>query len=165
MRIHHPILGCLAAVLVVGGCGGGSDHASLPSSTMSSSTMSSSTMSSQPAAGAATRTVDIEMRDVAYSPTTVAVSAGETVRFVFHNAGQAMHDAFLGDEAAQAEHEKEMSSGSDSGGMGGGHDGIKVEPGKTGELTHTFQKGESVLIACHEPGHYAAGMKLAISVT
>jgi uncharacterized cupredoxin-like copper-binding protein len=48
----------------------------------------------------------------------------------------------------------------------GGHGdaGIKVEPGKTGELTHTFRKGESVVIGCHEPGHYAAGMKLAVAV-
>jgi uncharacterized cupredoxin-like copper-binding protein len=153
MRIHHPILGCLAAVLVVGGCGGGSDHSSMPPS-------------SQTTSGAAGRTVDIEMRDVAYSLPSVNVQAGETVRFVFHNAGQAVHDAFLGNEAAQAEHEKEMrSAGSGSGGMGGmGADGIKVEPGKTGELTHTFQKGDSVVIGCHEPGHYAAGMKLPVTV-
>src|SRR5882724_8275390 len=152
MRIHHPILGCLAAVLVVGACGGGSDHSSM--------------RSSQTTSGAAGRTVDIEMRDVAYSLPSVTVQAGETVKFVFHNAAQAVHVAFLGDEAAQAEHEKEMrSDGSGSGGMGGmGGDGIKVEPGKTGELTHTFQKGDSVVIGCHEPGHYAAGMKLPVTV-
>ena len=152
MRIHHPILGCLAAVLVVGGCGGGSDHSSMPSS--------------QTTSGAVGRTVDIEMRDVAYSLPSVNVQAGETVKFVFHNAGQAVHDAFLGDEAAQAEHEMEMrSAGWGSGGMGGmGGDGIKVEPGKTGELIHTFQKGDSVVIGCHEPGHYAAGMKLPVTV-
>lgn len=160
MRIHHPILGCLAAVLVVGGCGGGSDHSSsMPSSQNTGG-------ASQNTGGAASRTVDIEMRDVAYSLPSVNVQAGETVRFVFHNAGQAVHDAFLGDEAAQAEHEKEMrSAGSGSAGMGGmGGDGIKVDPGKTGELTHTFRKGESVVIGCHEPGHYAAGMKLPVTV-
>jgi uncharacterized cupredoxin-like copper-binding protein len=162
MRIHHPILGCLAAVMVVGGCGGGSSHSSMPSSSMPSSSMPSS----MPAGGAASRTVDIEMRDVAYSLPSVTVQAGETVKFVFHNAGQALHDAFLGDEAAQAEHEKEMrSAGSGSGGMGMGGDGIKVEPGKTGELTHTFQKGDSMVIGCHEPGHYAAGMKLPVTVS
>ena len=112
MRIHHLILGCLVAVLVVGGCGGGSSHSSMPSSSMPSSSM--------PAGGAASRTVDIEMRDVADSLPSVTVQAGETVKFVFHNAGQALHDAFLGDEAAQAEHEKEMrSAGSGSGGWHG----------------------------------------------
>jgi uncharacterized cupredoxin-like copper-binding protein len=147
----------VAAVAVSGACGGGSHHAG---------------SAAEKAGGIAARTVDVEMRDVAYSPTSVAVQAGETVRFVFHNMGQAVHDAFLGDEAAQGEHEKEMrsdSAGSGSGGMGGmgghGDAGIKVEPGKTGELTHTFQKGESVLIGCHEPGHYAAGMKLALPVS
>ncbi|MDQ1487755.1 MAG: hypothetical protein QOJ23_269 [Actinomycetota bacterium] len=161
MRTPPHMFGSLftvAVVAVAGACGGGSHHAG---------------PAADKAGGVATRTVDVEMRDVAYSPTSIPVQAGETVRFVFHNNGQAVHDAFLGDEAAQAEHEKEMrseSSGSGSGGMGGmggghGDAGIKVEPGKTGELTHTFQKGQSVVIGCHEPGHYAAGMKLALTVS
>jgi uncharacterized cupredoxin-like copper-binding protein len=161
MRTPRHMFGSLftvAVVAVCGACGGGS-HRAAPAA--------------DKAGGVPTRTVDVEMRDVAYSPTSIPVRAGETVRFVFHNNGQAVHDAFLGDEAAQAEHEKEMrsdSSGSGSGGMGGmggghGDGGIKVEPGKTGELTHTFEKGQSVVIGCHEPGHYAAGMKLALTVS
>ncbi|HZQ78125.1 MAG TPA: plastocyanin/azurin family copper-binding protein [Acidimicrobiia bacterium] len=114
-------------------------------------------------AAPASRTVDIEMHDIKYEPSSVQVKAGETVRFVFHNAGQIDHDAYIGDEAAQMGHEKEMK------GMGGMHkstaDAITVAPGKTGELTHTFTKGQSVLIGCHQPGHYAAGMKVTVDVT
>jgi uncharacterized cupredoxin-like copper-binding protein len=39
-----------------------------------------------------------------------------------------------------------------------------LPPGGTGDLTYTFRAGEDVLIGCHEPGHYAAGMRLAIAV-
>lgn len=102
------------------------------------------------------------MRDVAYEPATVSVKAGETVKFVFRNVGEAVHDAFIGDEAAQAEHEQEMRDD------GGGHHGdddhaVTVKPGKTGSLTYTFKGGESLLIGCHQPGHYQAGMKMSFT--
>ena len=42
---------------------------------------------------------------------------------------------------------------------------ITVEPGSTGELTHTFSAADEVLIGCHEPGHYDAGMRLGIQLT
>jgi uncharacterized cupredoxin-like copper-binding protein len=114
-------------------------------------------------ATSATRTVDIEMRDNAYSPTSVDVAADEKVTFVFHNAGSVTHDAFLGDEAAQTKHDREMA---DMGGMHhGGGDALTVEPGKTAKLTHTFKAGEQVLIGCHQTGHYAAGMKLQVRLT
>jgi uncharacterized cupredoxin-like copper-binding protein len=113
------------------------------------------------AAATAPRTVDVEMHDISYRPTEVAVKAGETVRLVFHNAGQIPHDAYLGDEAAQMDHEKEMATGAMH---KNGPDAITVAPGQTGELTHTFKSGQSILIGCHQPGHYAAGMKLKVDV-
>jgi uncharacterized cupredoxin-like copper-binding protein len=118
---------------------------------------------------AGTRTVEITMRDIEFSPDSVEVAAGETVRFVFRNEGKAVHDAFIGDEEAQDEHEMEMRKGGDSGmDHGGGGDdegGITVDPGKSGELTHTFRAGDRLLIGCHQPGHYDAGMKLEVTVT
>ena len=118
--------------------------------------------------GSATKTVQIEMRDLAYEPKAVSVDKGSTVRFVFTNKGKVAHDAFIGDEAAQMDHEQEMRDGSQGGmaGMdhGGVDDGITVEPGKTAELTHTFSEAGTMLIGCHEPGHYAAGMKLTVTV-
>ncbi|HEV7865520.1 MAG TPA: plastocyanin/azurin family copper-binding protein [Acidimicrobiia bacterium] len=148
MRTRGNVLGFLMVAVVSGACGGGSHHS--PSSD---------------GAAPAGRTVDVEMRDIAYEPTTVSVRAGETVKFVFHNTGQIVHDAFLGDEAAQAAHEKEMrGGGSGDMNMHGGSDAIKVEPGKTGELTHAFKAGEALLFGCHEAGHYQAGMRLPVTV-
>jgi uncharacterized cupredoxin-like copper-binding protein len=149
----------LVAIVVLAGtgCGGGS-HSNAKSKDMG---MPSST-SAPSATAAGGRTVDVEMRDIAYSPSTIPVHAGETVTFVFHNTGQIEHEAFIGDAAAQSAHEQEMKSGG-MGGMAG--DEVKVEPGKTASLSHTFKPGEALLIGCHEPGHYAAGMKVALAET
>jgi uncharacterized cupredoxin-like copper-binding protein len=142
----------IMVLLASTGCGGGS-HDSAKNMGMSSST-----------AAAGGRTIDVEMRDIAYSPSTVAVPAGQPVTFVFHNMGQTEHEAFLGDAAAQADHEQKMASGG-MGGMAGAGDEVKVEPGQTASLSHTFKPGETLLIGCHEPGHYAAGMKVAVTVS
>ena len=112
----------------------------------------------------AARTVDIDMHDTSFSPVAVTVPAGQPVRLVFHNQGKVAHDALVGDEQAQMDHEKEMAES--TGGMHhGGGDAITVDPGKTGSLTHTFNAGDQLLIGCHEPGHYAAGMKVAVTVS
>ena len=133
--------------------------------------------------GESPRTVEVAMVDNAFEPTEVAVEPGETVRFVFRNEGAVVHDAVIGDESAQDEHEDEMraaeettTSGSD-GDMGGmDHDAtseegaeseaaaITVEPGEEGEIAYTFDSAGELLIGCHEPGHYEAGMKITLEV-
>ena len=147
MGQQRTLLGLVAAVVLLGGCGGGGGGHSAHSST-------------------ADRVVNVAMRDIAFDPATVDVKAGETVRFVFHNEGQIPHDAFIGDEAAQAEHEKEMQeAGSDGmGGHGEGH-GVTIDPGDLDSLTHTFKAGDMLVIGCHQAGHYAAGMKVAVTVS
>ena len=119
------------------------------------------------------RTIEIEMVDIAYEPGSVEVEQGETVRFVFTNSGEIAHDAFLGDEAAQDEHEMEMRE-AEEGDAGHGHDtggdmadeeAVTVEPGETGELLHTFAESGEVLIGCHQPGHYEAGMIVEVAVS
>ncbi len=108
------------------------------------------------------RVIELEMRDVAFAPTQVDVRAGEKVRFVFRNTGQVTHDAFIGDQAAQDEHEKEMRGG--HGDHGKGSDAVTVKPGNTAELIHTFDRPGQTLIGCHQPGHYTVGMKVTVNV-
>ena len=115
--------------------------------------------------GGSARTIEIEMQDNEYVPDTVSVDAGEPVRFVFTNNGEATHDAFVGDEADQDDHEDEMNDDMNEHGMDDESGAITVEPGETGELTYTFEADDDVLIGCHEPGHYASGMRLGIDVT
>jgi uncharacterized cupredoxin-like copper-binding protein len=40
-----------------------------------------------------------------------------------------------------------------------------VEAGESGEMTYTFRAGDELLIGCHEPDHYEAGMKVTVNVT
>ncbi|MGY2230565.1 cupredoxin family protein [Pseudomonas tolaasii] len=132
----------------------------------------------QPApASKATRTVEVTLQDISFSPKSLDVKAGETVRFVLVNKGQLLHEFNLGDAAMHAEHQKEMLQMQASGmltatGMGPmdhaamGHGAMKhddpnsvlVEPGKTAELTWTFTKATGLEFACNIPGHYQAGM-------
>jgi uncharacterized cupredoxin-like copper-binding protein len=107
------------------------------------------------------RTVELEMRDIAFSPTSVDVRVGEKVRFLFKNTGGVTHDAFLGDQAAQDAHEKDMRSGHDHMTMA---NAVSVKPGKTASLTYTFAKAGQVVIGCHQPGHYTGGMKAIVNV-
>jgi uncharacterized cupredoxin-like copper-binding protein len=115
--------------------------------------------------GAEPRTINVEMRDIAYEPATITVPAGEEVRLVFHNGGRVDHEAFIGDDREQADHAAEMKDGGAMHHGGGAGDAITVEPGKTASLTHTFEEGDEVLIGCHQPGHFAAGMKLTVTTT
>ena len=130
------------ALLLLGACGSGDDEPAL-------------------ASAGEDRTVEIEMRDIAYAPSSVDVRAGEKVRFVFTNTGQVTHDAFIGDAAAQDEHEKDMRSGHDH---GAASNAISLKPGKQGQLVHTFERPGQVIIGCHEPGHYTGGMKVTVNV-
>ena len=119
-----------------------------------------------------TRTVEVDMVDIAFEPATLDVDRGETVRFVFTNRGDVAHEAYIGDRQAQTDHEDEMRDrdGDDESDAHGGHgdeaeDAITVEPGESGELTYTFDEADTIEVGCHEPGHYDAGMKITVEVT
>lgn len=122
------------------------------------------------ASEAEVRSIEIEMRDIEFSPDSVKVKSGETVRFVFHNAGKVAHEAFIGDKSAQDDHAMEMSSEDhgmdmgDSGSSDADETGIIVDPGDTGELTYTFREGDEILIGCHQDGHYDAGMRAMVNM-
>lgn len=109
------------------------------------------------------KTVSIEMRDIAFSPTQITVPAGKLVELRFHNSGSATHDAFIGTASQQREHESEMRDGDSMHHHGGG--AVTVEAGKTKSLRYTFDKSDDgILIGCHEEGHYASGMRLTVNV-
>ena len=122
------------------------------------------------------RTIEVTMTDMAFTPSQLDVTDGETVTFVFRNDGAVRHEAVIGTSAEQEAHHTEMAE------MGDAHDGMEggtmphgeettemhsvvVEPGDTLEMTHTFESDGPLMIGCHEPGHWEAGMKMDIDVT
>ena len=109
------------------------------------------------------REVSVTMTDeLRFEPDAVTVSAGETVRFVVHNAGATDHEFLIGDETAQATFAAEMADG--HGDTHAGDAGVALGPGETGEFTYTFDEPGDLLIGCHEPGHYDGGMVARITV-
>jgi uncharacterized cupredoxin-like copper-binding protein len=123
------------------------------------SSMDHSGGTSSPTAG---KPVAVVMKDDSFLPDHLSLKQGETVTFRFTNSGAQLHEAVIGNEDAQAQAEMAMQHG--------GHSGmsmtntVEVKPGTTGELTMTFDKAGDVLIGCHQPGHYAAGMRATVTV-
>lgn len=131
------------------------------SSGAATSTSPASDAASQPAG--VTR-IEVALTDaLRFEPATMTVPAGVPVTFVITNTGATDHEFYIGDEAAQDAHAKEMAS------MGGMmHDepeGIGVRPGASRELTYTFANAGQTLAGCHVAGHYAGGMKATINVS
>ena len=142
----------LSALALVAACSAGGGGTTGPSA------------ASIPSTSAGATRVEVNLTDaLKIEPATMTVPAGVPVTFVVTNSGVNDHEFYLGDEAAQAEHEEEMVS------MGGmAHDepeGIAAKPGETRELTYTFAQAGETLAGCHVVGHYGGGMKAAISVT
>ncbi len=147
----------VTAALLVAGCGGGTKTTAATSAT--------ATIGSPGDPARATRTVEVRAGDdLHFQPDQLAVKVGETVTFKVVNASKVDHEFTLGDATAQAAHEKQMRSSS-SMTMAKDPNAVDVAPGETKELTWTFAKAGTTLYGCHEPGHYAAGMKGTVTVT
>ena len=105
------------------------------------------------------QTVVVSAMDaMAFDPAEFEFAAGETVRFEVTNVGELRHEFFIGDLAAQEEHAAEMAMDHDA-------TGVTVDPGETATLRYTFAEAGQLFAACHEPGHYEAGMIAELNVT
>lgn len=112
-----------------------------------------------------TRTVKIKALDnMRFSPSSLSVRAGQTIRFVVQNDGQVTHEFVIGDRAEQREHEAEMRSDPT---MRMDHDanGVVIPPHQVRTIIWQFPAHSGAMeYACHEPGHFAAGMVGTIRV-
>lgn len=152
LRLHrlHLIPAVFAMTILVAACGEDARSDSTPN-------VADGTATSQ-------RTVEVAMENMKFVQPELTVKAGETIDFRFTNNGQVAHDAFVGDNAAQMEHEAEMAE------MGATRDhddeeaAIVLQPGESGDLSYTFDTAGTYEVGCHQPGHYAAGMKMNVTV-
>lgn len=105
------------------------------------------------------RVVEISMTEFSFTPSVVAVEAGETIKFVVTNNGVAPHEFEV---TTQYEIDEHINGGHENhgGSMPEMVGSMKLElgPGKTGELTVTFNETEQLFFVCLIPGHYEAGM-------
>ena len=143
--------------LLIAACSPGTGASPTPSATATAAP------SSAPSATASAMRIEVQLTDaLRIEPVQITVAAGVPVTFVVTNSGAIKHEFYLGDEAAQGEHEQEMQ---EMGGMKHDEDmGIGLDPGQTKELTVTFPEAGSILAGCHVAGHYVAGMKASIEI-
>lgn len=127
------------------------------------------------------RVIEISMDEMSYSPNTLEVTAGETVRFKISNEGQVVHEFNLGTPESWAAHEGEMKAMMQKGmmsmrrvhhekmqEMGMAHDdpnSVLLEPGESAEIVWTFPEHGRIGYACNVPGHLEAGMKGNVDLT
>lgn len=113
---------------------------------------------------AARRRIEVGMSDdMRFTPARIEVRQGETVRFVFRNRGQTLHEFVLGTKAVLEEHAALMMKFPDM-----EHDEpymAHVAPGTSGEIVWTFNRAGEFDFACLIPGHYQAGMVGQVVVT
>jgi uncharacterized cupredoxin-like copper-binding protein len=112
----------------------------------------------------ASRTIAVDMNDtMRFTPASLKIKRGETVKFVVSNSGKTMHEMVIGTEAELKAHAELMKK----------HPGMEhdepymahVAPGKKETLTWTFDKPGTFMYGCLVPGHWEAGMKGAIVVS
>jgi uncharacterized cupredoxin-like copper-binding protein len=111
----------------------------------------------------ATRTIRIDMSDkMRFTPSSLAIMRGETVKFVVKNSGKTMHEMVLGTRDALKAHAELMRK----------HPGMEhdepymahVAPGKTETIVWQFTRAGEFQFGCLVPGHFEAGMTGTISV-
>jgi uncharacterized cupredoxin-like copper-binding protein len=109
------------------------------------------------------RTVSVDMADnMRFTPSDVTVRRGDTVKFVVHNGGQALHEMVLGTREALAEHAElmkkfpEMEHSDPS--------MAHVRPGRSGRIIWQFTHAGEFQFACLQPGHFEAGMVGKVTV-
>lgn len=115
-------------------------------------------------AAAAKRTITVDMTDaMRFTPDSITVREGETVRFVVRNRGRMLHEMVIGTPDELREHAALMARFPDM-----EHDEpymVHVDPGKSGEIVWHFNRPGSFEFACLIAGHYEAGMRGTIVVT
>jgi uncharacterized cupredoxin-like copper-binding protein len=110
-----------------------------------------------------TRTVNVDMTDnMRFTPASVAVRQGETIRFIVRNSGAVKHEFVLGTEKELKEHYELMKKFPEM--EHADPNQVTVVPGKTGEVIWQFTQSGKVDFACLQPGHYDAGMEGAVTV-
>ena len=109
------------------------------------------------------RSVSVDMTDnMRFTPDSVAVQQGETIRFVVKNSGRLKHEFVLGTDHALREHDELMKKFPEM--EHSDPNQVTVQPAQTGEVVWRFTKAGKVAFACLQPGHYDAGMKGVVKV-
>ncbi len=113
-----------------------------------------------------TRTIEIELRDFAFSPETLTLRAGEKVTLSFKNVGKLEHEFMAGtDPVIGKGYFKDWFAGAEIAssrdhGMDHAGGGVRVPPNATRTLTFVVPShGGAFEFGCFISGHYEFGMR------
>ena len=112
------------------------------------------------------RVVELSMAEMHFIPDRVVVKAGELVAFVVTNPNDIAHELYIGTEADQVAHHAvhvAVASAGQAQIPHGGY-GIFLTPHETGVVSYQFDTAIDVLLGCHLPGHWEAGMVAIVTV-
>ena len=112
------------------------------------------------------RVVELSMEGMHFIPDRIEVKAGELVAFVVTNPNDVAHEVYIGTEADQmAHHAAHMAVPSaDQALVAHGGYGIFLAPHESGVVSYRFDTPGEILLGCHLPGHWEAGMVATVTV-
>jgi uncharacterized cupredoxin-like copper-binding protein len=113
------------------------------------------------------RAINLTVDGYRFIPDAIEVTLGETVRFVVTNPTDMAHEVYIGTPAEQAADDAARASTppmqqpkiTTHYGYG-----VYLAAYSTVEFRYHFSNRDEVMIGCHLPGHWAKGMKAAITV-
>jgi len=112
------------------------------------------------------RVIELTMEGMRFVPNKLDVKVGETITFVVTNPNDIPHELFIGDAADQAAHHAAHMAVPSSGQAMVAHMGygIYLDAHGTGMVTYHFTKAGEIMLGCHLPGHWEAGMVAMVTV-
>jgi uncharacterized cupredoxin-like copper-binding protein len=102
------------------------------------------------------RTIEIEMSEMAFEPYRIEVKRGEQIRFVIRNVGTEDHEFLLATTKENLKHAEVMKKHPHM-----EHDdpnGVRVAPKQTAEIVWKFTKAGTFEYSCLIPDHRDYGM-------
>ncbi|WP_211466733.1 cupredoxin domain-containing protein [Collimonas silvisoli] len=104
------------------------------------------------------KTMSVDMNDnMRFTPATITIKRGETVKFIVKNSGKVKHEMVLGSIKELKEHAALMQKFPEM--EHADPNQVSLEPGQSGELIWQFSKAGAFDFACLQPGHFEAGMR------
>jgi uncharacterized cupredoxin-like copper-binding protein len=108
------------------------------------------------------RTIEVTMSEMEFTPSRIEVKRGEQIRFIVRNAGTEDHEFLLASTADNLKHAEVMKKNPKM-----EHDdpnGVRLAPKKSAEVLWKFTKAGTFEYACLIPDHRDYGMTGRITV-
>lgn len=102
------------------------------------------------------RTIEVEMSEMEYTPSRIEVKRGEQIRFVIRNVGKEDHEFLLATTEENLKHAEQMKKHPHM-----EHDepnAVRLAPKKSAEILWTFTKSGTFEFSCLIPDHRDYGM-------